>query len=87
MATKDEIIEITADDGTVTKCELFDMVEFNGKLYSLFVEEGHTEDNEPELMIMRYREIGEDVYFEQITDADEFKDVSEYVESLPGSEE
>lgn len=87
MTTKDEIIEITANDGKVTKCELFDMVEFNGKLYSLLVEEGHSEDAEPELIIMKYREIGEDVYFEQITDQTEFKDVSEYVESLPGSEE
>ena len=29
MAKQDEIIEITAEDGTVTKCELFDMIEFN----------------------------------------------------------
>ncbi len=87
MTTKEELIEITANDGTVTNCELFDMVEFNGKYYALLVEENHADDEEPELMILRYREVGEDVYFEQITDNEEFKEISEYVESLPGSQE
>jgi len=87
MTVKDEIIEITSNDGKVTKCELFDMVEFNGKFYALLVEENHADDDEPELMIMRYREVGNDVFFEEITDEEEFKEVSELVESLPNSQE
>ena len=87
MATKDELIEIITDEGETINCELFDMVEFQSRYYALLVEENHAEDPEPELMIYRYREVGDEVYFEQITDADEFKDVAEYVESIAGSEE
>ncbi|MBP3923659.1 DUF1292 domain-containing protein [bacterium] len=87
MTTKDEIIEITANDGKVTECELFDMVGLHGKFYALLVEAGHMDDEEPELFIMRYREVGADVFFEAIEDEDEFKEVSEYVESLPDANE
>ena len=87
MAKQDEIIEITAEDGTVTKCELFDMIEFNNKYYALLVEESHIDDDEPEIFIFRYRDLGEDVMFEQITDEEEFNEVSQFVESLPNSEE
>ena len=85
MATKDELIEITTHEGNKINCELFDMVEYQNRYYALLVEENHAEDPEPDLMIYRYRELGDDVYFEQITDATEFKDVAEYVESLAGS--
>ena len=85
MANKDELIEITNNEGKKTNCELFDMVEYRGKYYALLVEENHADDPEPEVMIYRYRELGDDVYFEQVTNASEFKDVAEYVESLAGS--
>ncbi len=39
MAIDEEnIIEITDDDGTVIKCELYDIIEFEGKQYALLVE-------------------------------------------------
>lgn len=87
MAIKDEIIEVTTNEGATLNCELFDMVEYNKRYYALLVEEGHAEDDEPELMIYRYREIGDDVYFEQISNAAEFNEVSQYVENLPSMEE
>lgn len=87
MAIKDEIIEVTTNEGATLNCELFDMVEYNNRYYALLVEEGHAEDDEPELMIYRYREIGDDVYFEQISNAVEFNEVSQYVENLPSMEE
>lgn len=87
MTTKDDIIEIKTNEGNTINCELFDMIEYSGKYYALLVEEGHAEDAEPELMIYRYREIGDDVVFDVISNAEEFKEVSEYVENLPGSSE
>lgn len=87
MTKKDEIIEITASDGSISKCELFDMVELNNKYYALLVEENHAEDDEPELIIMRYREVGDDVFFEEITDENEFQEISQLVENLPNSQE
>jgi hypothetical protein len=82
MAIDEEnIIEITDDDGTVIKCELYDIVEFEDKQYALLVE-ADTDDEEPEVVLMRYTEEGEEVFFETIEDDDEFERVQEYIESL-----
>ncbi len=77
----DNIIEITDDDGTVIKCELYDIIEFAGKQYALLTE-SESADEEPELVLMRYTEEGEESYFETIDDDDEFEKVSEYIENL-----
>lgn len=77
----DNLIEITDDDGTVIKCELYDIIEFEGKQYALLVETD-SEDEEPEVVLMRYTEEGEESYFETIDDDEEFEKVSEYIESL-----
>ena len=82
MAINEEnIIEITDDDGTVIKCELYDIIEFEGKQYALLIE-ADTEDEDPEVVLMRYTEEGEEVFFETIDDDDEFDKVQEYIESL-----
>jgi uncharacterized protein YrzB (UPF0473 family) len=82
MAIDEEnIIEITDEDGDVIKCELYDIVEFEGKQYALLLEADSDED-EPEVVLMRYTEEGEDVYFETIDDDDEFNKVQDYIESL-----
>lgn len=87
MAIDEEnIIEITDDDGTVIKCELYDIIEFEGKQYALLVEAG-TEEEEPEVVLMRYTEEGEEVYFETIDDDKEFEKVQEYIENLEYDEE
>lgn len=77
----DNIIEITDDDGTVIKCELYDIIEFENKQYALLVE-ADSDEEEPEVVLMRYTEEGEESYFETIDDDDEFDRVSEYIESL-----
>lgn len=87
MAIDEEnIIEITEDDGTVIKCELYDIIEYEGKQYALLVEAG-TEEDEPEVVLMRYLEEGEEVFFETIDNDDEFTKVQEYIESLEYDEE
>jgi len=82
MAIEDEnIIEITDDEGNEIKCELYDIIEFEGKQYALLVE-ADSDEEDPEVVLMRYVEEGEDVFFETIDDDDEFDRVEEYVESL-----
>jgi hypothetical protein len=82
MTTEEEnIIEITADDGTVIKCELYDIVEFEDKQYALLIE-ADSEEETPELVLMKYTEEGEEVYFETIEDDEEFEKVQNYIESL-----
>lgn len=81
----DNTIEIIDDDGTTIKCELYDIVEFDGKQYAVLAEKD-SEDEEPELVLMRYTEEGEESYFETIDD-DEFERVSEYIENLDTEDE
>ena len=39
MAIDEEnIIEMTAEEGNVIKCELYDIVDFDGKQYALLIE-------------------------------------------------
>lgn len=88
MADENEnLIEITDDDGTVIKCELYDIIEFEDKQYALLVEvNGENEEIDPEVVLMRYVEEGEESYFETIDDDDEFERVSDYIESLSPDE-
>ena len=82
----DNTIEIIDDDGTTIKCELYDIVEFDGKQYAVLAEKD-SEDEEPELVLMRYTGEGEESYFETIDDDDEFERVSEYIENLDTEDE
>jgi CYTH domain-containing protein len=88
MTTEENnLIEIETEDGSVIKCELYDIIEFEGKEYGLLVEESDLEDDEPEVVLMRYIEEGEEVFFEPIEDDEEFEKVQAYVESLEPIEE
>lgn len=78
----DDLIEITDDDGTVIKCRLYDIIEFENKYYALLMEGEPNEESEPEIVLMRYIEDGEESLFEVIEDDEEFHRVSEYIDSL-----
>jgi len=77
----DNTIEIIDDDGSVIKCELYDIIEFEEKQYALLIEKDN-EEQEPEVVLMRYTEEGEESFFETIEDDDEFERVSNYIDSL-----
>lgn len=82
----DNIIEIIDDDGTVIKCELYDIIEFEEKQYALLIE-AESQEDEPEVVLMRYVEEGEESFFETIDDDDEFEKISNYIESLDTEED
>ena len=75
-------VELCDEDGNITKCEVYDIVDYEGKTYAMLlpVEEGSEE--EPELIVLEYIEEGEECYFQNIDDEDEFDRVCEYIESL-----
>ncbi len=88
MAIEEEnnIIEITDEDGSTIKCELYDIIEFEEKQYALLVEvDADESEEEPELVLMRLIENGDsdEVFFETIDDDDEFERVQAYIENLP----
>ena len=91
MAIEEEnnIIEITDEDGSTIKCELYDIIEFEEKQYALLVEvDADESEEEPELVLMRLIENGDsdEVFFETIDDDDEFERVQAYTENLPEEE-
>ncbi len=75
-------VELCDEEGNVTKCEVYDIVDFEEKTYAMLlpIEEGNEED--PELIVLEYIEEGEECYFQNIDDEDEFDRVCEYIESL-----
>lgn len=87
MAEENEnVIQITDEEGNIIECELYDIIDFENKQYAILLETDHLEDEDPEVVLMRYVEEGEESYFETIDDDDEFEKVSEYIENLEAEE-
>lgn len=76
------IIEIQHEDGTVSKCEVYDIIDFEEKSYALLAPVDEEGDEDPELIVLEYIEEGEECYFQNIDDNDEFDRVCEYIQSL-----
>ena len=81
-------VEICDEEGNVTKCEVYDVVDFEEKTYALLLPiEENEEDEDGELIVMEYVEEGEDVYFQNIEDENEFEKVCEYIRNLEYDDE
>ena len=79
-------VDIEDEDGIVTKCEIYDIVEFEDKTYALLLP-CDEEDEDPELIVLEYIEEGEEGYFQNIEDEDEFDRVCEYIQTLEYDDE
>lgn len=75
-------VELCDEDGNVTKCEVYDVIDFEEKTYALLLPLEEDNEEDPELILLEYVEEGEDGYFQNIDDEEEFERVSEYIESL-----
>ena len=75
-------VELCDEDGVVTKCEVYDVVDFEEKTYALLLPLDEENEEDPELILLEYVEEGEEGYFQNIDDEDEFNRVCEYIESL-----
>ena len=79
------IVSLTGDDGNEIKCEVFDIIEFENKTYALLIPQDEIEeDDEPQekLIVLEYVEEGDDCYFQNIEDDEEFDRVCEFVNTL-----
>jgi len=81
---EENYVELTDENGEVTKCEVCDIIEFEGKEYALLLPLGE-EDlyDEEELIVLEYIEKDDDSYFQSIDNEEEFNKVCEYIQSLP----
>jgi len=81
-------VEICDEEGNVTKCEVYDVVDFEEKTYALLLPiEEESEDEDGELIVMEYIEEGDDVYFQNIENEEEFDKVCEYIRTLEYDDE
>ncbi len=76
------LVELSDEDGNVTNCEIYDIVEFEGKTYAMLLPVDEESEEEPELIVLEYVEDGEEGSFVSIEDEDEFNRVCDYIESL-----
>ena len=82
MAEEEQnIVEIMDEDGVATQCEVYDVVEFEGKSYALLLPLDE-EEEDAELIVLEYVEEGDECYFQSIDDEEEFDRVCEYIQSL-----
>ena len=75
------LVELADEDGNVTQCEIYDVVDFEGKTYVMLLPQEDGEED-PEIIVMEYVEEGEEGFFQNIDDEEEFDRVCEYIESL-----
>ena len=74
------------EDGVATQCEVYDVVEYEGKSYALLLPLDE-DDEEAELIVLEYVEEGDECYFQSIDDEEEFDKVCEYIQSLDFDED
>ena len=77
-----QYVEVLWEDGSVIKCEIYDVIDFENKTYALLIPYGE-DDEDTEVIVMEYIEESEDSgYFKSIEDEDEFNRVCEYVQTM-----
>lgn len=77
-----QFVEVLWEDGSVIKCEIYDVIDFENKTYALLIPLGE-EDEDTEVIVMEYVEDDEDnAHFQTIDDEDEFNRVCEYIQSV-----
>lgn len=82
------LVEITDEEGNVVaNCEVYDIVEFEDKEYALLLPVDSEDEEEAELIVMEYYEEGEEGFFKNIDDDNEYDRVCEYIESLEYEDE
>ena len=76
------LVELSDEEGNVTKCEIYDIVEFEEKTYALLLPLEDENEEDPELIVLEYVEEGDEASFVSIEDEDEFNRVCDCIESL-----
>lgn len=83
MADEEQnIVEIMDEDGVATQCEVYDVVEYEGKSYALLLPIDEEDEEDSELIVLQYVEEGDECYFQSIDNEEEFDRVCEYIQSL-----
>ena len=77
-----QFVEVLWEDGSIIKCEIYDVIDFENKTYAFLIPLGE-DDEDTEVIVMEYVQTSEDDgYFQNIDDEEEFNRVCAYIESL-----
>ena len=77
-----QYVEVLWEDGSVIKCEIYDVIDFENKTYAFLIPYGE-EDDDTEVIVMEYVEDDEDnAHFQTIEDEEEYNRVCEYFQTL-----
>jgi len=88
MAEEEQnVVEIMDEDGVATKCEVYDVVEFEDKSYALLLPLDEKDSDDAELIVLEYIEEGDECYFQSIEDEKEFDRVCEYIQTIDFDED
>jgi len=87
MTEEQNFVELADEQGNITKCEVYDIVDFEEKTYALLLPLDEDSEEDPELIVLEYIEEGEECYFQNIEDEEEFERVCDYIETLADSVE
>lgn len=85
LSEEEKYVEILDENDNIIKCDIYDVIDYEGRSIVLL---SPIEDNEDdEVIVMEYiEETEEDGYFQRISDED-FVKISAYIESLEDEEE
>ena len=87
MNEEQQFVEVLWEDGSIIKCEIYDVIDFENKTYALLIPLGE-DDDDTEVIVMEYVEDDEDnAHFQTIDDEDEFNRVCAYVQSVEEEDE
>ena len=56
MTEEQNFVELCDEDGNVTKCEVYDIVDFEGKTYAMLLPLDEENEEDPELIVLEYLE-------------------------------
>ena len=73
MTEEQNYVELCDEEGNVTKCEVYDIVDFEGKTYAMLLPLEEDNEEDPELIVLEYLEEGDECYFQNIDDEEEFE--------------
>ena len=77
-----QYVEVLWEDGSIIKCEIYDVIDFENKTYALLIPLGE-DDEDTEVIVMEYVEDDEDnAHFQTIEDENEFNRICEYVQTI-----
>ena len=79
----EQFIEVYDEHGNIVKCEIYDVIDLDNKTYAMLLPlDADEDDDDAEVIVMEYIEEGDEAYFKNIEDDNEFARVCEYIESL-----